>query len=1246
MKNILLAAGLLFGLVLTSFAQSNAGRIIGTVSDASGVIAGATVLITDNQTKRDRTVVTTGDGTFTVPQLEFGTYTVKVTSTGRKGYIANDVKIDAGREYSINIMLEVGDVNAEVTVTAGADLLNSSNGELSNTVSTRQIEELPLNGRNPLSLITLQAGTAANGSQGTSINGQRPSAPNITLDGLNIQDNFIRANASSFTQIAPSTDDVSEFTVTTQNAGAEQGSGTAQIQLVTPRGQHDLHGALYEYNRNSAYGANDFFNNRSGVPLGFRNFNQFGGKVSGPLPLPYFGEGGPYFTKNKGFFFFDYEGLRDISPQPTTRTVLTNSARQGLFTYTDNAGAKQTINLFGIGTTGTNPPAGINSLIQSRFLAKIPVGNSTNAGDQLNTTGYDFTQKTTNHTDQVKMRFDYDINDKNTLNLVIFRGKGNALIADFGDANGFSPTPASGSSTNDKFIVGAYRMTPSASFSNEIRLGYTTSFPSFPRTDPNPVSFFVLPMVTNPETTFLKQGRHTKTSTFQDNADYTVGNHSFRFGGEYNVIRALRLNDGGILPTYTLGTSTNTPQIVTSQFTNPALFPGGIGTTGRSQANALYSLVGGIVTTQAQTFNVTSATSGYVPLVGFRQDYAYESFASYIADQWRAKPNLTFNLGLRYELWFPVRERNGVIAEVAIPKGTDPIAALRDPNGSVQVVGGNAGNHQLFNLDKNNFSPNISVAYSPNPNGGLLGALFPGNGKSVFRSGFRISYFNDEFLKAPSGEGDQNPGLRLNTSRANLNERADAPGTIATPAVLIPRTFADLKQNVSLTQSLITVDPNIKVPENFEYNVSFQRNIDSNTAIEFRYVGAFSPNATRETNANQVEIVKNGFLADYFRAQNNCRVQGASINPTAVNPLLVCTNASYNPAIAGSQPLTVFPNLGSVSGVGAGGLANTTGTTNATILSLIQGGTPGQLAAQYIGLGADGTVPFRANSNLLLTGLLNNSGKYNYNGLQIELRRRFSQGLYFQANYTFQKTLTNSPGVDQRRQEFELDATRPELEYGRAQYDQTHVFNFNGIYELPFGRGKRFLSNGGLVNAIFGGWQFNGIVRLASGSPFGIFDPRGTLNYNTQSARNPANSSLSKADIKNLVGIFKTSKGIYFIDPKIIDPVTGRASNGYGQPTFAGQVFSNVDPGKVGNVERFFLNGPVYFNVDASLFKNFRITEKTRFQIRAEAFNLFNRTNFALTAGQQLQNINSATFGRLGVDFSPRVIQFAGRFEF
>lgn len=1226
----LFASGLtILSLFFGAIAQSNTGRIVGTVADAGGVIAGATIVITDNKTQRERTVVSSDDGTFTVPQLEFGTYTVRVTSAGRKAFTAQDVKIDVGREYSLNILMEVGDVNAEVTIVAGEDLINASNAQLSSSVSPKQIQDLPLNGRNPLDLITLQAGTAANGSQETSINGQRPSAPNITLDGLNIQDNFIRSNASSFTQITTTVDDISEFTITTQNAGSEQGNGSAQIQLVTPRGQNDFHGALFAYNRNSKFSANNFFNNAAGVERGYRNFNQFGGRVSGPMPIFNFGEGGPMFLKDKGFFFFNYEGLRDIFPDTSARTVLTDSARQGNFTYVDDSGVQRSVNLFNLPIAGVNAPTGINPIIQSRYLNNIPRGNTTSAGDQLNTTGFQLLQRETDKNNQIKMRFDVDVNDKNTFNVVYLYAKGENLIADFGDSNGFSATPTVAATTNNQFIVGAYRWTPLPTFTNEVRAGYTSSKPLFVRTGDTPSALFLgstttgaLPLgVTNPETSFLNQGRNTKTYTFQDNADYSRGNHSIRFGVQYNVFRALRLNSGGVLPTYTLGTSVNSPQITPAQFNDATLFPGGINVTSRAQANALYALLGGIINAQNQTFNVLTADSGFVPFEGFRQDYAYENLGAYVSDQWRLRPNFTVNLGLRYELWFPVKERNGVIAEVAIPSGSSPTDALLNPNGFLQVVGGNTGNGSLFRMDKNNFSPNVSVAWSPDFNNGFLSSLFPGGGKTVLRGGFRISYFNDEFLKASSGEGDQNPGLRLSLSRINLDERVGSQGGIATPTVQIPLSFAAQNARFNNFGSVAAVDPDLQIPQNYEYNVGIQRSIGWNMALEARYVGAFSSNSTRYSNKNQIEIINNGFLADFLRARSNLFLTG---NPA-------CTTAQN----AGCQALTVFPNLGS------GGLLS-----NATVRTLINDGTPGQLAVTYLQLNAQGSVNFRQNPNIGAGLLLSNTGRYNYNGLQLELRRGFSQGFSFQANYTFQKTLTNTPGTDQRRFEFELDATRPELEYSRAQYDQTHVFNFNSVYELPFGKGKPFLSNGGWVNALVGGWQLNSIVRLASGSPFGIFDPRGVLNYTSLSTRNPANSSLTKKEIQKLVGISRNERGVFFIDPAVIDPTTGRGANGINSAPFAGQVFFNVQPGQVGNVERFVLNGPVFFNVDASLFKNFRFTENTRVQLRAEAFNVFNRTNFGISAAQQLQSINSANFGRLTNAFSPRIMQFAARFEF
>lgn len=1253
MKRFLLAILMLFTFAAASFAQVNTGRLVGTVADPSGIIPGATVVVKDNKTGKERTVVASDDGTFSVAQLEPGTYTVTITAQGHKTFNANDVKIDVGREYSLNATLEVGNISETVEVTAGADVLNSTNAELSNTVSPRQIQELPLNGRNPVGLILLQAGTASNSANSTSINGQRPAATNITRDGLNIQDNFIRANAADFTQQTPTTDDVAEFTVTTQNAGAESGYGASQVSLSTPRGQGAYHGAIFEYNRNSKFGANDFFSNMNGVAKTFRNFNQYGGKV-----------GGPIWKAQNLFFFAEFEKTSDRLQNGFTRTVLTQSARQGIFTYRDNGGTLRQVNLFAlpipnVATTGAPPvPTGINPVIQNRILANLPLGNATNVGDQRNTTGYFFNQLQNDDRKSFTMRLDWDFNDQNSINAVYNIARQTLLRPDFGDTNGFHQFPQALQNSPVDFYVLAWRMTPSATFTNEVRAGYIRAFPSFPETNERPpfllqftnaVAPQLAGLITSPEPGYLFQGRDTKTYTVQDNAEYQWNNHSFRVGTVLNFFRVLRLNAGGAIPQYNLGVATSTPQITSTIFNNPAFFPGGIGTTDRNTANALFALLGGIISAGQETFNVADANSGFVPGIGFAQDYAYNNYNLYVADQWRVSPRLTVNLGLRYEVYPSTRETNGVISEVIIPNGVDPRTALLDPNGGLQTAGTNIGGGKLFKTDPNNFAPVISIAYSPQFKNKFLNTLFPGEGRTVIRGGFRISYFADEFLKGPSGEGDSNSGKRQNSALGSLNARPENVPLIPTPTVLIPRTFA---QNAVLGNAgrgvypptVIAVDPNLKTASNNEYSFSIQREIGFQTAIEVRYVGAFSSNSTRVHDVNQIEIVNNGFLADFLRAQSNCRLQGATLLGTG-DPLGRCTSAGFNPAIPGSQPLTVIGNLATLSGT-PGGFGSATTAANATILANIQQGTPGALVQTLVANNLQGAVAFLANPNVGLAGLLDNSARYNYNALQVEFRRRFANGFYFQANYTFSKTLANSPGTDQRRQEFQLDANRPELEYSRVDYDQTHVFNFNSIYELPFGRGRRFLTDAGpWLNRLIGGFQINTIVRVASGAPFSIVDPRGVLNRTGLSTRNSANSPLTTAQIRDLIGVFRNPDGsVTLINPSAIDPNTGRLSNGPLAAPFPGQVFFNVPAGGVGNIERNAFDGPGYFNVDASIFKNIQITERVRFQIRAEAFNLLNRTNFAIT--NQQRSINAAGAFNLTTAFSPRVIQFAGRIEF
>src|SRR5689334_19156905 len=364
-----------------AYGQAATGRLLGTVSGPDGLISNATVVVTDNQTKRSQTVVTNNQGAFSFPQLAVGSYTVTFSAPGFKTLTASDVRIDVGKEYVLTPTLEVGAIQESVNVFEGADIVNSTNAELSNTVTETQMLGLPINGRDPSTLIQLQPGV----SQGGEVNGIRTSAQNITRDGLNVQDNFIREG--NFNPDRPRIDDVSEFTIVTQNANASLGSGgVSQVQYVTARGGTEFHGALYDYNQNAALASNGFFNNRNGVEKPPFNQNQFGGKVSGPIWVPGFGEGGPVGRQlKKAFFFFDYEGLRLPQTTSTTRTILTPSARQGIFTYVDANGVTRQFDV--LGSQGLS----ISPLISSRILSGIPTtGNNNQVGDQLNTHGVHF----------------------------------------------------------------------------------------------------------------------------------------------------------------------------------------------------------------------------------------------------------------------------------------------------------------------------------------------------------------------------------------------------------------------------------------------------------------------------------------------------------------------------------------------------------------------------------------------------------------------------------------------------------------------------------------------------------------------------------------------------------------------------------------------------------------------------------------------------------------------------------------
>src|SRR6185369_6993127 len=570
----------------------------------------------------------------------------------------------------------------------------------------------------------------------------------------------------------------------------------------------------------------------------------------------------------------------------------------------------------------------------------------------------------------------------------------------------------------------------------------------------------------------------------------------------------------------------------------------------------------------------------------------------------------------------------------------NPTDALLNPNGTFDFVGGNAGSAgQFFKSDKNNFAPNFGFAWSPDFKSGFGRRLFPGG--TVIRGGFSESYINDEFVRSPDN-ALQNQGLSVTPINFGLTSAIDNPPPVPVPAfVSPPLTFASINALAPGANVAFLIDPNLQLPRVEQYNFGIQREIGFKSVLEVRYVGNRSHELIRTVDLNQVDIRNNGFLADYNRARAN---------------LLLTGNAACT--AAGCQTLTVFPLLAN------GGSLNT-----AAVRNLLLNGSVADLARRYVTLGQTGSVQILPNPNMGILDLLGNLGESNYNALQVELRRRFSGGLLLQANYTFQKTLDNispgNPGInseDQTRVAAFLDNQNSHLDYGRADFDETHVFNLNAVYDLPFGKGKYFLNGrGGALDRLVGGWQLGGILRINTGTPLTIVDPRGTLNRVGRSANQTAVTNLTNDQISNLIGIFNQNGNVYYINPSVINS-DGRGAAAFGQPAFPCEVFFDNGPGQFGTLARSTINGPMFTELDMSLTKSIRINERMRFQIRADAFNVMNHTNFLtgiLTPGLALSgtgntifNINSPTFGQItsantiGGSGLNRVIQVAGRFEF
>ena len=1210
MLNLRCKAVIVLGLVLgltPTFAQVN-GRISGTVLDPSGaVVAGANVhlLLPDGKTAVLNTT-TTRDGIYSFIGVQPGTYTVSVEAKGFSTSTAAGVVVSPIRETSLSpIKLEIGTVSTTVEVITAAQNVQTGNAEVMSTITNSQIDLLPALNRDVLQLITSQAGVTSssplsNGNDNV-INGLRSTYTNITLDGINIQDNLFRENGVGFSPNLLRNEQVAEITLSTSNSLSTVGGGASQVNFVSRSGSNTYHGELFWYNRNNAAAANTWFNNQSGVAKPFLNQNVFGGNLGGPI------------KHDKLFFFGDYETLLEHQQTSLNRVVLTPDARNGIFTYTAAGGAVQKVNLL------TLRSAGIDPVIQ-KMLAILPTQfNNFRVGDSSstllrNTAGYQFNQRNNQTLKNLTGKIDYYVSSKNVLTGSLHVTSHNTDRPTVG--NSFGIVPAVYNDDLVKLFSLSWRWSPSATFTNELRGGANFAPASF-KTRDTPPAFFAANsslLWDSPVNEFLPQGRNAKTITIGDTASYIRGSHNFQFGFNTQTVRIEAYDAGGTVPLYNLGMGTGQNALTGSDLA-------GISSADLSSANTMLASLGGFVNSYSEVFNVASRTSGFVNGSQNIRNWRYGTYAGFGHDQWKVMRRLTLTLGVRWDYFKPVDEANGLVLMPVLQNG-NTIATMLS-NASLDFAGSGTS-RPIYNKDLNNFAPNFGFAWD----------VF-GNGHTAVRGGFSINYVDDDNIAVVNNSANTNSGLSTTASVSGLSGRLSAGlPAISNPTFKVPITEADNYKVNPAANAMGLIEPNLRTPYVEQWNFSIEHEF-KNTLFAVRYIGNHGTKEIRVQDFNQVNINANGFLADFLRARSNGNLSRAA---TGV------FNPAYNPNIAGSQPLTVFPLLG---GNPAGLL------TNGQIRTAIDQGAPGTLATLYQTNGLNGAVNFFPNPYILGANLTGNYSNSTYNALQVEVRHRYRSGLQFQANYTYSKALSDSLGDQQSRFEPFLDGTNPSLERARVPYDLTHVFNFNGSYELPFGTGHRLLSRNSILSRIVGGWHLASTVTWQSGAPFSILSLRGTLNRSgNRSAQNTASTSLTGDQLDSVVGFYMTGNGPYFINPANITP-DGRGTVQEGQAAFSGQAFTNPGPGSVGTLQRRFFNNPSAFGLDGSIQKVTRITETHTIEFRAEAINALNHSTFyngeSFNGGapQSFFNINSTTFGRVNNSFfGARIMQFGLRYRF
>lgn len=1250
---------LLFGVAPDAISQSSAASLHGSVIDARGAaIASAEVLLLNQATGFSSSTLTDTQGEYHFHQVPTGLCLISVIAHGF-ALQSKTSELMIGQSTVVNFHLSVQSLHTAIEVNSTAGGLNQTDASMGDSVNSKTLQTLPIEGRNIPDLLSLQPGVLYLGSNndqthdsrsGSSV-GARSDQGNLTLDGV---DNNDQARSYAFAGVLRSTlDSVQEFRVTTIAFGADAGrSSGEQVTLLTKSGTNQTHGTLYEYNRSSLGEANDWFNKQAELSHGLPNRpgklirNTFGVSLGGP------------FQRNRLFYFVNYEGQRTAENRQQTLTVPTASMRAGNLQYlTQNTG--QTYELTPANIAAMDPLCAANHTcpwgpgVDPNVLAVLnqyPLPNTLSSGDGLNTAGYTWSAPNPASLNTYIARFDF----------MLFRRNWFFVRANLQNDKLFSvpqfpgQTPSTVNTDNSKGFALGDTWSLTSNSVNNLHYGFIgQSYASRGVGQGTYANLYnISPLSSQTRTMIVDVNVHN----IIDDMTVTRGSHTFQFGANERLINNHHRSDSlSYSYGYTNSFALNQAGIAnTGQSFDPAAFGfpavsncvSGSSTQSQSPCNdfsnsyniAAANLAGllDLVTTQANYRIAEDGKSASLLPSGAMLDRNFRSneFEYYFQDSWRVRPRLTITFGLRHSILQTPYESHGQQVQPTIDmdqwfrtrREQAALGSSVQPDISFAPSGQARGLKPYWPIQWANVAPRVAIAFSPAPPQAWLRKIFGSPDDSSFRASYGIYY--DHYGQGIVNQIDSSGSFGLTNSISNPTNLLtpdnsprftgvhDLPNITGIPASLI--TYPMLSPNDPLWTGFEIahgLDDHMKTPFSHVVNLSIQRQIHRDFLFEVAYIGRFGRHQLQQIDlAQPLNLVDKRSGQDYFTAAtqlSKLKYSGAVTVPESAyfEDMFPDAAGGGNSATQNIYSQVWFPGneTGSLYMIDILCSPGCGGSTNRF--------WPRQFASLY------------AWSSI---------GRSNYNAGQIILSHKSIHGIQLEMSYTFSKSL--DMGSDAERTLFSsstgtsqgssfgaiLNAWNPRSSYAPSDFDVRHLVAGNWIVELPIGKGRYLLGNANrAVNKTFGGWQFSGIGRWTSGLPFSIISGTGWgTNWSEKSNMIQTGSIRTHTHIENGV------------------------AQAFADPTKVLANLRNPYPGEAGQRNNF--RGDGYFGVDASLSKNWIISERSNVRFAWEVFNVSNSVRFDVNPLNSLQNMT--TSGALGVYSStttrPRVQQFSLRLSF